>query len=287
MRDLIVIGAGPAGLGAGLQAAQAGMDVLVLEKDRVGGRLNLARQVGNFPWPAAERPAGAAIIRQLRQQAQRSGVRVAKQECRRIDWAGGRFEVLTAVSRHRCRALIIATGTRPRPLDLPLDPAVAGQVHYRWDEFPVRRGGRVAVIGAGEVAFDQACSLAERGAAVTVLCRGGRPRAFAGLVRQARALGVRVRLNRPVSRIEAAGNDGVVVATPRGRLVADAVLAAIGGEPSLPAMTAAANRRLGRGLYIAGDAVAGGRRQAAIAFGGGVDAAMMAAMTIRKGEGTC
>ncbi|MRR10227.1 FAD-binding protein, partial [bacterium] len=62
VRDLIVIGAGPAGLGAGLQAAQADMDVLVLEKDRVGGRLNLARQVGNFPWHAAERPAGAAII---------------------------------------------------------------------------------------------------------------------------------------------------------------------------------------------------------------------------------
>ncbi|MCU0607307.1 MAG: NAD(P)/FAD-dependent oxidoreductase [Candidatus Edwardsbacteria bacterium] len=286
MRDLIVIGAGPAGLGAALQAARAGRDALVLEKERVGGRLNLARAVGNFPWPAAGQTSGAAIVRGLRRQARRSGVRISPEECRWIDRTGRWFIVRTAAAAYRCRAVVVATGVRPLPPAVPLDPAVARLVHYRWNDIPMRRGGRVAVIGAGEVAFDQACSLAERGAAVTVLCRGARPRAYAGLVSLARSLGVRLMLDRPVSRIETSRIPGVTLVTPRGRTRADAVLVAIGGEPSLPALTAAARRMLGHGLYIAGDA-AGGRRQAAIAFGDGVDKAMMAAGTIGKDGGAC
>ncbi len=280
MHDLIVIGAGPAGLGAALQAAHTGGDVLVLERDRIGGRLNLAREVGNFPWHAAGRPAGAAIARQLWRQARRSGVRVAKEECRRIGRTGRCFEVLTAASRYRGRSLIIATGTRPRPIGVPLAPAVAGLVHYRWINIPVRRGMLVAVIGAGEVAFDQACSLAEHGAAVTVLCRSGAPRAFARLVAQSRGLGVRVLLGRTVSRIESAENGGVALVTPRGRVRAGSVLIAIGSEPSFPPTTPAARRLLGRGMFVAGDAVAGHRRQAAIAYGDGVNAAIMAMETI-------
>ncbi len=286
MRDVIVIGAGPAGLGAALQAKQAGLDALVLEKERVGGRLNLARRVGNFPWPAGGWLSGAVIVQGLRCQARRSGVRIAHQECLQVARAGQHFIVRTAAAEYRCRAVVVATGVRPLPLAVPLAPAAAGSVHYRWNDIKVHRGMRTAVVGAGETAFDQACSLAEHGAAVTVLCRGGRPRAHAGLVSLARSLGVRLRLNRPVSRIETSGTRGVALVTPRGRTRADAVLVAIGGEPSLPALTASARRRLGRGLHIAGDAVAGRRRQAAIAFGDGVDKAMMAHAYL-GGRGAC
>lgn len=287
MRDLIVVGAGPAGLGAALQAKQTGLDVLVLERDRVGGRLNLAREVGNFPWHAAGRPTGAAIVRQLRRQAQRSGVRIAKQGCHRIDWNGRCFEVLTAAAVYRCRALIVATGVVPRRLEVPVAPAAARLVSYRWCDVPAGRGCRVAVIGAGEVAVDQACTLAERGARVTMLCRGGRPRASANLVALARSLGVRLKLNCTVLRIDASGDDGMVLATPRGRIRADGVLVAIGGEPTAPALTAAARRMLGRGLYIAGDGAAGSRRQAAVAFGGGVIAAISAMESIEGGRRRC
>jgi thioredoxin reductase len=168
--------------------------------------------------------------------------------------------------------VIIAIGVRPKLL-ARLDPGVA--LEY-WDDARVRRGDGVAVIGGGEIAFDQACSLAGRGASVDLLMRGRRPRAHALLVRDAAALGVRIWTQAVIRRIECAGRHCLITLGGGRSLLARHLLPAIGCRAQLPQLSAAARRLLGKGLFIAGDTRPGSPRQAAAAFGDGVAAAMRA-----------
>lgn len=284
MHDLIVIGAGPAGLGAALQATHYGLDVLVLERDQVGGRVRYADEIGNFPGFTAARTTGAALVKKLRTQAQLADMRIVNADCELIDWRRPCFIARTARGDHRGRAVIVATGVRPVPLSIPGAALAASRIHYYWSDIPSIRGKSIAVIGAGEVAFDQACSLARRGASVTILARGNVPGAFPGLITLARRLGIRVRCNAPVSSIATASRDRVALTNPGGRIVADHVLVAIGSAPLLPPMTADARNRIDRGVYLAGDAAEVNRRQAVIAFGDGVQQAMQAYSVLKKRE---
>jgi len=284
MHDLIVIGAGPAGLGAALQAIYYGLDVLVLERKDVGGRLRYAREIRNFPGFMAVHSSGAALVKKMRTQAQGSGMRTVNAECKLIDWQRSCFMVHTSGRVQHGRSVIIATGVRPVPLAIPGAVEAEDRIHFYWTDIPGIRGKTVAVIGAGEVAFDQACSLAEHGAKVLILARGITPRAFPGLVALARRKGVRIRFNAPVRSITAASEGRVVLHTPGEQAKADYVLAAIGSKPCLPSLTTVAKKQMDRRIYLAGDADAANHRQAAIAFGDGVQKAMRVYTMLRNGK---
>ncbi|MDI6739944.1 MAG: NAD(P)/FAD-dependent oxidoreductase [Candidatus Edwardsbacteria bacterium] len=284
MHDLIIIGGGPAGLGAGIQAVHCGLDVLVLERDEIGGRLRYAREIRNFPGFLNAHPSGTLLVTRLREQARRSKLHLARARCGLIDWKRPFFIVRTTYQRYRCRAVIVATGVRPKPFDARGLAAILQRVHYYWKNIPRVRRKTVAVIGGGETAFDQACSLAGQGAAVTVLVRGEKAKAHRRLLNDARKAGVRILRNAPV-RSAAIQSDGRIrLVTPVGRIAADEILACIGSEPCLPAMTAAVKSRRNQGLYLAGDVRRNSYKQAAIAFGDGVQKAMMAGESISRSD---
>ncbi len=276
-RSLIIIGGGPAGIGAALQANSLGLDPLLIERHKLGGRLAHARSVRNFPLFFG---SGPGAVRRLAAQVSHCGIRVVRGNCCAVSATKKRILVHCADRDYPAAVVILATGIKPKPLA----QSAAGAALEYWDDVRVRRGDRFAVIGGGEIAFDQACSLAGRGADVCLLLRGLRPRAFAGLVRDAAALGVKIYAGAVIRSVEREGRHCLITLNSGRSLVVRYVLPAIGGRSDLPRLSAGATRLMGENILVAGDARPGNCRQAAIAFGDGVAAAMRAYLHLKGRE---
>ncbi len=274
--DLVIVGGGPAGLAAGIQAVHMGLRVVILEKDAWGGRLRMARRVENIP--GLNRPLkGIEVVDRIVSQARVKGLVMERQACTAVDYQQPLFKISGEEHDYRSPAVILACGTRSRPLELPGPAEASSRVFYSWKDLPAVQGKMVAVVGGGEAAFDQACSLAEARAGVTLLIRSHKPRSFKGLVREAEELGVRVLTGTEVLATEVKQDRLIlnVSGLYAQSLSVDYVLAAVGVEPADLEMTRRAADREGQGLYWAGDVISGRYRQAAIAFGDGIRAAMM------------
>lgn len=283
MLDLVIVGGGPAGIAAGIQARHMGLHIKILEKAAWGGRLSLARKVENFPGLACAM-SGIQVVEALMTQARSKGLPLVQDTVESIDVRNGSFIVHGRTEAYETRTVIVASGVEPKKLSIPGMSDRHERLFYTWRELPTVQGTRVAVIGGGEAAFDQACSLADRGAYVVVVVRGHAARAFHGLVQEAQQLGVRVILDSTVTRADRAAGGLALRLTGESErpLLVDYVLASIGVAPSEIGITDKAVTRADRGLYRAGDLCLQDYRQAAIAFGDGIKKAMMAYEHIKR-----
>lgn len=284
--DLIIIGAGPAGIGAAVQAKLCGLKAVLVREGNAGGRLGLARRVENFPWPSAGRPSsGSVVCQRFGKWLARCRIPSVKDTIERVDQSRGLFKAGGRSGKtYQSRTVVVATGVRPKTWNVPGSGGGAERIVDNWRLIPRPRGACVAVIGGGEVAFDQACSLAERGAEVVLLMRGARPRAHPGLVAEAARLGVKVVDRMPVKSVNCDQRGALLTASGGRRYCCDYVLPAVGHRPRLPELGRAAKGRLGRGLWLAGDVREKLCRQAAVAFGDGVRAAMLAREHVRRAK---
>lgn len=159
--DIAVIGAGPAGLTAGLYAARAGMDVAVFERTAPGGQLAQTDQLENYPgFP--EGTEGFALAFSMKQQADRFGVKNFSEDVTAVDLASDPKVLTTPFGEHKARAVIVATGARPRKLGISEEEALAGRgVSYcATCDGNFFRGKTVAVVGGGNTAAADALYLA-------------------------------------------------------------------------------------------------------------------------------
>jgi len=282
--DLLVIGRGPAGMGAAVQAELYGLKVLMAGEGPVGGRLNLARRVENFPWPKAGRaPSGPELCRKLEKWLDKCRIPQRTDRISHISRTEGLFKSSGRSGKvYLSKAVVMAPGVRPKAWRAAQVKEGENRIVENWKEIAKPRGACVAIIGGGEVAFDQACSLAERGAEVVLLMRSSQPRAYAGLVAEAARLGVNIMANMPVARVKCDIRGAVLQAKNGRRYCCDYVLPAVGHRPQRPEIDRSALARLGRGLWLAGDVREKYCRQAAVAYGDGVRAAMLAWEYLRK-----
>ncbi len=276
MSDVIIIGGGPAGLAAGIQAGHMGLEVKILEGEAWGGRLWLARRVENVPG-LVQPMSGEQLVQTILGQARGKGLSMTKECCTDVDYTEPWFSVETTENQYHGRAVIIACGVRPNQVVVPGIDAGKGCMFSSWRDVPLVKGKRIGVIGGGEAAFDQACTLAEQGATVTVLVRASEPKAFSGLVQEAINLGVTV-LTATHIRSASLSDDLVSLDLGDAHEGFDVhyLLAAVGTTPTELTLSRNAKERAGRGLYTAGDVCSGPYRQVAIAFGDGIKKAMMA-----------
>lgn len=272
--DAIVVGAGPAGLAAGVQLVRSGLRVVAIERGRPGGQLHSAALVENYP--GISPTPGRRLAPRLAEWARTRGLRIIRGEVLGVEGRGP-FTVVTRSGRRRARAVVVATGAGPREL---------GELQsvYELRETRRYRGRRVVIIGGGDAAFDAALRLRRVNSRVTVACRG-RPSALPLLVERCLRAGVRVVSFAPLRGVSRIAR-GLRVETGAGELFADEVLTAVGKEPMeeilpLPLSKLRPHPLTGRtripGLYVIGDLAAGRYRQVAVAAGMGVAAAMDAA----------
>ena len=283
--DLIIIGGGPAGIGAALQAGREGRKVLLAEKGVLGGRLNHAFLVKNFPLAGPKGSSGKTIVRGLVKQMKALDITMIQGNCQAIDHNNGFVVSLINGLNYNSRAMILAGGLGPKKLHVPGAGEAFEQKRlvYYWDDLPgPMKNKRIAVIGGGEVALDQACSLAAKGAKVTVLVRNSKVKAYPGLIKMAKGLGVKIKFSFAIDRISLNGPELVLHGSGSRRFKCVRAVVAIGSSVPRTIISGQARKFMNKGLYLAGDLADKNNKQAAIAFGSGVKAAMMAEEHIKR-----
>jgi len=163
---VVIIGGGPAGLTAGLYAARAGLDVLLLEKENLGGNITLSPSVKNIPGFADI--SGTDFGMNLYEQCVNAGVDVSIGEVVKIehhnDGRGGLgCTVYTEDDKYYANTVIIATGTKHRHLNVPGEEELIGEkIHFcATCDGPFYAGKTVAVIGGGNSAITEAVELSK------------------------------------------------------------------------------------------------------------------------------
>jgi thioredoxin reductase (NADPH) len=234
--ELLVVGAGPAGVSAALWARSLGMSVGLIEGDtRAGGQLwQVEFQPVNVAGVQEKGPALAArLARQLETAEVRAhfGVLASALE---LDTRERPALRTAAGERLEADALLIATGVRRRRLEVPGERELEGKGVFYSDR-PQLSAKSVAIVGGGDAAFENALLLADAGCRVTLLVRG-RARARAEFQERVAAnAGIERRENARVTRVEGEGRvRGVRIAQDGGEasILAEAVVIKIGVQPN-------------------------------------------------------
>jgi thioredoxin reductase (NADPH) len=173
VRNVIVIGSGPAGYTAALYAARAELKPLVFEGSvTAGGALMQTTEVENFPG-FADAIMGPDLMDSMRKQAERFGAELLADDVTEVDLTAEPKVVKTDSGTYLARAVIIATGSRYKELGVPGEKALGGH-GVSWcatcDGF-FFRGHDIAVIGGGDSAMEEAMFLTKFGKSVTVVHR--------------------------------------------------------------------------------------------------------------------
>lgn len=188
MYDIIIIGGGPAGLTAATYACRAGKRVLILEKSAFGGQITWSPRVENFP--SIVSISGVELGDRLLEQAMAQGAEVELEEAAAILPEGDVKRVRTASgAEYVGRAVIIATGARPRPLGIAREEALVGSgvCYCAVCDGAFYNGRPVAVNGGGNSALQDAMLLSEKCSRVYLIHRRAEFRGEAKLVEALRA----------------------------------------------------------------------------------------------------
>jgi len=302
IRDVIIIGSGPAGYTAAIYAARADLHPLVFEGAvTAGGALMNTTDVENFPgFPAGIQ--GPELMENLRGQAERFGAELVPDDVMSVQLVGEVKEVVTGDPKwggqttHRTRAVILATGSAYRELGVPGEKRLSGH-GVSWcatcDGF-FFRDQDIVVVGGGDSALEEATFLTRFARSVTIVHR--RDTLRASKIMQARAMAdpkIRFKWNSQVT--EVLGADKVtavrlrdVVTGDESDIKATGLFVAIGHDPRVELFHeqvalddegyVAVHGRTGRtsvpGVFACGDVVDHEYRQAITAAGSGCAAAL-------------
>lgn len=160
MEDLIIIGAGPAGLTAGLYASRARLKTVLLEKLAPGGQILTTDFVENYPgFP--EGLTGFELVDRMKRQAENFGLKIEGKEVVRLELTPEKRTVFTPKEALETKALILTTGASPRKLGIEGEGLLTGKgVSYcATCDGPFYRDQEVAVIGGGDTAVEEALFL--------------------------------------------------------------------------------------------------------------------------------
>ena len=305
MRQVVIVGSGPAGLTAAIYAARAGLKPLVLEGLQSGGQLTQTADVENFPG-FADPIAGPALMEAMRRQAERCGAEFLLDEVLSVDLTGDVKKLATMMNGAlEARAVILCTGASARWTGAPGEAAYRnrGVSACATCDGAFFKGKDVAVVGGGDTALGDALYLARICSSVTVVHRRDAFRAAKVMAERVRATpNVKVAWNSVVDEFL---GDGKRLSALRLRDVASGATREISVSGAFVAIGHAPNTRLvegqvaldthgyvtadrGRtnlpGVFAAGDCADPAYKQAIVAAGAGAVAALEAERYLAQGE---
>jgi thioredoxin reductase (NADPH) len=172
MHDVVIIGAGPAGLAAGLYAGRFRMQSVILEMMSPGGQILLSASIENYPGF----PGGLTtqdLIDKFKQQVEEVGVPVESSEVLGITPVSGNYIVETSEAKFETKSVIIATGAISKRLGVKAEEALIGRgVSYCGTcDAPLFKNKDVVVVGGGDKAIEEAIYLASYASSVAVVHR--------------------------------------------------------------------------------------------------------------------
>ena len=171
MYDIVIIGAGPAGLTAAIYARRAAKKVLVCEAKVCGGQIVNTLDIENYP--AEEHISGYDFATKLYNQTKNLGAEVVFEKAIGIEIAGKQKKVITDKNTYKTRSIIVATGSENRKLGLPNEDYLIGKgISYcATCDGAFYKNKKVAVVGGGNTALEDALYLADMAEKVYLIHR--------------------------------------------------------------------------------------------------------------------
>lgn len=171
--DVIILGAGPGGLSAGLYSGRYRLSTLIIEKAKDGGQISITDEIENYPGQIVEGESGPSLVERMTKQVERFGAERATDTIDRVELDGPVKKIYGKKDVYQCRALIIATGAYPRAIGCKREGEFVGKgVSFCatcdanfFEDF------EVFVVGGGDSAVEEAIYLTKFARKVTVIHR--------------------------------------------------------------------------------------------------------------------
>ncbi|TRO52039.1 thioredoxin-disulfide reductase [Candidatus Bathyarchaeota archaeon] len=178
MYDVIILGAGPAGLTASIYTSRAGLKTLLFTGPMWGGQLMLTQEVENFPG-FDKGILGPKLMEQIRKQSERFGSELVYENASAIDFESKPFKIIAGNRIYQTKTIIIATGASAKWLNLESETRLRGRgvSACATCDAPFFRNKKVIVVGGGDTAMEEALFLSKVVAEVRVIHRRDKLRA--------------------------------------------------------------------------------------------------------------
>lgn len=171
--DVIILGAGPGGLAAGLYAGRSRLDTLIIEKGIDGGQIAITDEIENYPGQIVEGESGPSLIARMTEQAAKFGAQRVADTIKEVELEGPVKTIKCTNGTYQARAVILATGAYPRPIGCKGEDEFMGKgVSYCatcdaafFEDF------EVFVVGGGDSAVEEAMYLSKFARKVTIIHR--------------------------------------------------------------------------------------------------------------------
>lgn len=268
--EVVIVGAGPAGISCATRLKRAGIDFLLFNEDEFGGQLNNAFLIENLQGINAVK--GRELVGRLSDQISSLKIDVLKKRVDLITYIEARklFNVKSGKTRVFAKNVVLATGTKERRKK---EYEIPGRTYYRVGRMEHISNSDVAVVGSGEAAFDSALTLADQGNLVRIFTKNYIKSVNETLY--SRVLGhenIQIKTGEVPSSFQKAGGK-ITLKTNGVDYLFDFSLVSIGREPNLNDICDEALLERG-GVFLCGDAKRGRLGHCPIAIKDGETAAM-------------
>lgn len=212
--DVAILGAGPAGLTAGIYAGRSRLSALLIERGQDGGQIAVTNGIENYPGQQLEGETGVSLSARMAEQAGRFGAERVSDTVERVKLEGDVKELTGRGGTYLARTLIIAAGASPRPIGCENEEKYVGRgiSFCATCDAPFFQGLETYVVGGGDAAVEEAMYLTKFARKVTVIHRRDRLRAAKSIQEKA-------------------------FQTPKLHFLWDTVVVSVGGDGVLSSMT--------------------------------------------------
>ena len=240
-RDIVIVGAGPAGLSAAIFTQLDGWDTLVLEGNWAGGQAAIAYTVINYPgFPPGD---GATLVENMKSQVTSkppagAGAEIRKEKVLKIDKA--ELVVSTDINQYKAKAIILATGSNMQHLGVPGEEKFAGNgvSYYAKLDAEEFADKKVLIVGGGNTTAKSALLAKSKASSVTLIHRRESLRAYPAMVKRLQKEGIEILYDTEVKELK--GNErlekAIIVNDKTGEereLLVDWVVICVGTEPDV------------------------------------------------------